>query len=456
MVQLVKIRALAAVVAMVLLAPAAASSPGGAPDLPPEPCVLAVRTARIALETGDTAAGLARLKEAAVTCGARLEPYLLVLELPEESGRAVAAEIEKIERRADSEEITLPLATLALAVANPRVSKEVVQRIAVRLEKRVAGGDRDSTTLRVLATAQARLGLHGPLEKTLQLVVATAPDPWARWALARLAMGSGHWKVAEKQLTALSGDDGLGFLARLALLKVYGATGNAGKAVELASRLSRDAGDSILVRERVTRTLLDAAWAAWDRGDAGGARRLFEQVLTVAPDDREAHDALRLVLVTPAEREAAQRSRMEHLVEGGNGPKLLEEGTKLLATGDAAAAWPLLDRGTRAEPSSAIGWYNLGLASQQLERWKDAVRAYGRAAELEPANAQASLGLGIALAKLGRCAEAVQALESARSMRPALYQADYYLWSCYTKLGRSDDARKALERYNAAREQRAK
>jgi len=458
---MVRWRKLWAVAALGLMmctpAPAGEDGPDARRDLPPEPCVLALRTARITLETGGAAAGLARLREAATACGPLLETYLLVLELPEGASGALASEIGKIRAGAKAGGAGSPLGTLALAVRSPGTSREVLESIAGRLEKEVAGGRHDVTTLRALATAQARLGRDGPLEKTLRLLVKEAPDPWSRWALGRVAMRLGDWDTARKELALLAKtDDGLGFLARLALLEVYGAMGDTARAVELATELGKDTGGSVLVRERLVRTLLDAAWDAWDRDDAGTAWQLFQQALRLDPENREAQDALDLVLATPAEREAAQRRRMEHLVAGGNGQDLLEEGTKLLAAGDAAEAWTLLDRGTRAEPASAIGWYNLGLASQQLERWEDAARAYGRAAELAPHNAMASLGLGIALAKLGRCTEAVRALEAARSADGGLYQADYYLWSCYTKLGQAGPARQALERYNAARKRLGK
>lgn len=105
---------------------------------------------------------------------------------------------------------------------------------------------------------------------------------------------------------------------------------------------------------------------------------------------------------------------------------------------DLALDW--LTSARSADPDDSQTFYNLGLVSQSVGLYDDAVAAYGRAAELEPGLASAHYNLGTALSQLGRLDESLQAYDRALDAEPdhgkALASKGYILRA----QGRADDA----------------
>jgi tetratricopeptide (TPR) repeat protein len=189
--------------------------------------------------------------------------------------------------------------------------------------------------------------------------------------------------------------------------------------------------------------LLQVAWGLRDAGRDAEAEEVFRQALAREPARPEARLAL-LHLYSSAEERAAQQAAVDfqRAVET-DAQTLYDEGSALLAAGDAAGA---LDMLARAAPQLTDGplaesaWYNLGLAAYKLERWETAAEAFGKAAALNPERPETHLQRGMALHRLGRCADSVAALRKALELRPERREARYYLAECLDALGRREEA----------------
>lgn len=87
-----------------------------------------------------------------------------------------------------------------------------------------------------------------------------------------------------------------------------------------------------------------------------------------------------------------------------------------------AQDWPGLlahcRRWTRAEPSNAEAWFNLGSAYWKLGRHREAADAWREAVRLKPDDAEAWYNLGVAYFALGQRAEALKAVRELRRYDP--------------------------------------
>ena len=205
--------------------------------------------------------------------------------------------------------------------------------------------------------------------------------------------------------------------------------------------------DSILVYDfHVKMTLRDLLLqVAWDFRDAGKndySEAIFRRVLAIDPEDREALLAVLYLYSSEQERERYEDLLRQQRLSESDPDKLLADGGRLLAAGNAAEAIELLKRAAFALPDSEAAWYNLGLAALKLERWETAEKAYREAIRTNPARIDAVLNHAISLANLERCGEAVPELESVERSAPEMIAALYWLYFCYDKL---ENAEKTTE-----------
>ncbi len=409
------------------------------------------------METGKTEEATAALEAAVEACRDGMEPLLLSFGIRQQANRdpKLLKKLSELQSKALKNRSLNEYTILDILASSEETPPDELEKIVPKLKSMVAEDPENPHLLRALARAQIRLKDQDGLRRSLESLVRLEPDPWTHWALARLCQRSEAWSCAEKHLRILAqSDDPLSFLAESRLIQLLSATDRSQEAVEMALKLAQENSDSgKLLKSTLTHTLISSAWLALDSGDNTGAQRLFDEVRRIDPENKIARQAAELIFVDPLQRAENQQRREREMTASEDGDAVLAEGAKLLAAGDASGGWKLLDRGTRLDPESVIGWYNLGIASQRLEKWEDAARAFKHATRLDPDNPVALLGLGRALASTGECSDATAVLEKLTSLHPELYQAQYYLWKCYQSLGRRDAAAEALKKYNANRPQ---
>lgn len=450
---------LCAALAFVAAAGGAASE---APTLPPVACVEALRAARIAGEKGDGDAERRGVEAALEVAGCDLPAANELLRLLR-SGAVAAESGPEIRRRLTERladpSVPLPPGILAYLAGLEHDAGELEQ-LATALERRLEAASRSgrqpAPSERVeidgtLVLLQQQLGRFEAARTTIDRLLAT-DDP-ARWRWQALALDREleRWESAERILLDMLAVPGapreleglhLDLLARL------------GRHAELEARLEKlAAAPSDEDRPWVVAMLLGGAWEARDAGRDGAAETMFRRALALDAESEEARLAL-LHLYGSAEERAAHEAAIAARRQSEDDPqRLFEEGSALLAAGDAASAIALLERaapalggGVYAEPS----WYNLGLAAYKLERWRQAADAFGRAAGLNPDRVETHFQRGVALHRAGACAEAVPALERTLEVAPAKHQARYYLGKCHEALGDLEAARRELELYRKA------
>jgi tetratricopeptide (TPR) repeat protein len=434
----------------------------GADSVPSAACVEALRAARIAGEKGDAETERRGVETAAALAGCELPATSELLRLlrtgavPAEAGPAIRARLA--ERLADPA-TPVPPGVLAYLGRLDRDLEEL-ELIANALERRVEAAarsgreaaPRDRVELdATLAPLQQRLGRLEAARATIdRLLAGDEPARW-RWEAVALDRELERWESAERMLLEMLAVPGapreleglhLDLLARL------------GRHAELDAKLEKlAAAPSEEDRPWVVAMLLGGAWEARDAGRDGAAETMFRRALALDADCEEARQAL-LHLYGSAEERAAHEAAVEARRQSEDDPqRLFEEGSALLAAGDAATAIGLLERaapalggGLYAEPS----WYNLGLAAYKLERWRQAADAFGRAAELNGERIETHFQRGVALHRAGACAEAIPALERTLELAPTKHQARYYLGKCHEALGDAESARRELDLYRKA------
>lgn len=98
-------------------------------------------------------------------------------------------------------------------------------------------------------------------------------------------------------------------------------------------------------------------------------------------------------------------------------------GVYALQTNDDQAAFDLISRALEIDPQQAMAHSNLGLALQRLQRFDDALLAYGQALQIAPDHLPAINNCGNTLSQLLRFAEAIVLFERALELSPAWSEA---------------------------------
>jgi predicted O-linked N-acetylglucosamine transferase (SPINDLY family) len=99
-----------------------------------------------------------------------------------------------------------------------------------------------------------------------------------------------------------------------------------------------------------------------------------------------------------------------------------------------------------AEPLHAEAWHNLGICSQQMSHYDEAVLWIRRAIEIAPQNAVAHYSLGNTLRDMGNLAEAIAAYQRALELDGQSAPAYNNLGVAFTLQGRYEEAMAALRR----------
>ena len=103
---------------------------------------------------------------------------------------------------------------------------------------------------------------------------------------------------------------------------------------------------------------------------------------------------------------------------GSRSSKELDEIATLVEKGNNQTALLKLQEYTQRYPKEGLAWTILGRVNLDLDRLRDAERAYHKALELDPENFQAITGMGILSRKQGQNDEAMKYYNRALQLRP--------------------------------------
>lgn len=435
--------------------PATPTTTDPASPLPPVECVQLLRLARIQSDMGSPDRAAETLREA-------LERF------PEEAAPAMAAVGFTRHRSGDGAfeqlaaskrtwlldpSVDVELATLVRTLRSAEATTEELGIVRDRLDRATDTTSAESV-LRARAAVRYRLGdLDGTMDALAALTSIREDDPEVRWARIGVALERDRHDDAIADLEHLTANDADSRVPALALLiEVLAETGNTERVTALTqSYLERPRDVDFRVFEPVMAHALErAGWSLFAHGATDAAAKTFEAVLKLEGDaDRTARTVALLFGGVEARRElaAARKEQFAKL----DPEMLLSEASKLLAAGDDAAAFEILEHAAPKVAKDEIAWFNLGLAATRLERWEVAVDAYTRALALRPDRDASRLSLVTALHALGRWEASIDAAEELLRRSPGTYQAQYYLYACHTELGNDEAAKEALAAYDAGR-----
>jgi len=446
------------------LALALALLPAGAraAELPPVACVEAVRGARIAAATSGPGAVRGRLEEALALPGCELPALVELVSWLRSGEQQVVGDdlLRRLTQRLEDPMVLPPaglVGSLALLPASPEQSVELLtalEKRRARIEARQpppSAAEREELLVGI-ADLQTRLERPADARATLALLLDLRPYEGWRWRALHLDLRLERWSDAARGIETLLAEPAA---PAEYLRSLYVTTlARLGRYEQMLAEIERlPAAAAPLPDEpgspRVE-LLVDAAWALRDAGRDAEAAAVFRRALAVDRDAEEVRAAL-LHLYGSAEEIAAARAEVAARREQEEDPQALyEEGTALLAAGDASAAHPLLARAAPGLAGTAFAeaaWYNLGLAAYKLNRDAEAARAFEQASSLAPTRADPHFRRGLALHRAGRCAEAIAPLARAVELEPELAAAHYYLGECLAMSGDEAGAARARERY---------
>lgn len=431
-------------------------APAGEPAAPlPDPaCVQLLRRARVAEMRDDVPAALALLRQAVQAHPQELVVATALWEFNRH--HELSAEDLATAERMMTDVLTDPqaplhLATLLHVAALPDLGTEQLLRLRQAVERRSTAENAPAQVWDVLAMLCLRLDDREAARKALHSRLAAEANDLTRWQLVALERELGDWDAAETQLRELNSREDVSPFVQMSLAEAVGRVGNFGEVTAILDRLD----EAILIYDvhvRKTRRdlLVQVAWDFRDAGKDDYAEAIFRRVLAIDAKDREALLAVLYLYSSPAERQRYEDMLREQRVGESDPDRLLDDGARLLAAGNAAEAFELLQRAAFALPDSEAAWYNLGLAALKLERWETAEQAYREAARLNPARVDAVLNHAVSLAHLERCAQAVPVLESVRGSAPDNTAALYWLYFCHDKLGNVEATAEYRRLYLAA------
>ena len=438
-----------------VLCPSKANEESAAtPSLPPEELVIGLRASRLELMRGNRDEGLRLLRELAETHPQSLVPVMALwdfhrrFELPPDEVRRLR---ELLTRRLGDATSPLPQGTVFYLVENPDAGEEEMSLILDAAMRRVDAIETpDPQLLEAIGVLQSRVGSFEEARASFARVQELQPREELLWRLYVLDRRLERWEDAASSLERLREAAGSSGLLRLAYVEVLAKLGRHQElGRELAAMDYRPYSGQL--ENPYTELMLRSAWDLRDAGKDEEAETLFRQLIEIEPENRSARLAIVYFYSSGEERRAHEEAVRRNREQEEDPNTLAQEGADLLAAGDAAGAFDLLERASRAIPESERVWFNLGLAATQLEKWSVAEQAYDRAAAINPSRAESVLQQGIALQKLERCKEAVTRLERALDLDSGLTRSHYYLYVCYTELGDQEAAVKQLRLYNDSR-----
>lgn len=140
--------------------------------------------------------------------------------------------------------------------------------------------------------------------------------------------------------------------------------------------------------------LAKKAVIAMAKGDLAGAKKDFQKVLTLAPDN--VATTINLGLVAYRQKQYAEAER-------------------------------LLKKAVRAQPEVGLGWLVLGVIAYDQDKLDAALAALAQAALLEPKNATVRQYLGVTLGKKGWLSGAEDEMRKAIEIEPGYAEAHFNL-----------------------------
>jgi tetratricopeptide (TPR) repeat protein len=158
------------------------------------------------------------------------------------------------------------------------------------------------------------------------------------------------------------------------------------------------------------------AWVVLALGKRSVALTLFDQMLTLAPNDDYA---------------LASRAHLRAI------------------SGDHALAIADYHDLLRAHPQNATAWFNLGFLQEECEQWDAAEQSFLRATENDPSLDRAWYGLGLVRIRLRRYDDAVAALKRNTELQPMSPYGWYQLARVHVDRREPDEAVKIIRHLQA-------
>lgn len=293
------------------------------------------------------------------------------------------------------------------------------------------------------------------LAAALLVVLHPAGDPYIDLMRQGADYASGARRTASvaayRQASALRPD---AWLPYLRLAEVYLDWGRSDDALAaLAGAEARGARESDPVEVERLWVAVSEVRADWD-----GVVEHAQQLLDLAPSDREARHSLAGACVELQDWETA-RDEYRTLVEGDRGDRRAQERLGALLVGDdPAAIQHLFAAGTDlaerllavlreqgVEENAAFLDASLGRVLFEHREWALSTRLFEKALAARPGYASAHAHLGLALDRMGRPAAAEPHLRWAVVLAPASPLAHTFLGLHYDRLGELEMARAAYE-----------
>jgi tetratricopeptide (TPR) repeat protein len=426
-----------------------------AADLPPVEMVLMLREARIAQLQEQTDEALAKLRAAVEAYPESILPVMALWDyhsryrLPAEEGQRLRDLLTK--RLADPRS-PLPPGTLRYLVEQENASEEYLTMVLDAVLQRFDKEKPPPRFLEAIAVLQERLGRLPEAREILGELLDLEPSFELRLHCFAIDLHLERWHDVAKLLKAQLEEDPLVFF-RMYYIEALAKIGDYQELVRQLDLLSESPEVAQAHFKGPLRgLLLQAAWDLRDAGKKREAEMLFRRLLAIDPDNVGARNAILHLCSSEEERLAHEAALATRWREEEDHDLLAREGGNMLAGGDAAGAFELLERAVAGLPDSESAWFNFGLAAMQLEQWSDADRAMARALEINPSRAEGYLYRGAALQSLERCEEAIPLLEKALSLSAALTQSHFYLYFCHHALGQNEASQEHLALYNESRQ----
>jgi tetratricopeptide (TPR) repeat protein len=118
---------------------------------------------------------------------------------------------------------------------------------------------------------------------------------------------------------------------------------------------------------------------------------------------------------------------------------------------DYLTAEPLLRKFVEHDPTSYVGWFDLGFVENALGKLEDSIAAYRKSVAAKPDVFESNLNLGLQLAKTGQ-PEAEQCLRAATQLTPTSHPAEgqYRAWLSLAQTVEKSKPEEALRAYKRA------
>ncbi|HZZ94546.1 MAG TPA: tetratricopeptide repeat protein [Usitatibacter sp.] len=198
----------------------------------------------------------------------------------------------------------------------------------------------------------------------------------------------------------------------------------------------------------MTQERLDAARAAYQKGDLAAAIQGYDAVLGEEPTRADVWHLKALALHQSGQLDAAQASIAHAIEQAGPQPGfLMLEAALCQDRGDLASAEARLAAVVAARPDWAGAHVELGSVHVDQGRVEDALRDFQAAVNADPRHVRGWNNLGIALLALGRTDEALRAFNYTLALDAAYPVAHFNLARIHQQRG---DTRRALEHAQAA------